>query len=76
VQQHSWTLFPDPENKQHTVNRQNYMKQHWKYDVPPKEMSPLPKCQDKAAFIRIDQTVIGEMFPETMQRSLVVLCLC
>jgi hypothetical protein len=62
--QQAWVQFPNKECKEQSSKRQQYMKQHWKYDTPPKEMSPLPKCKDGAAFIRMDQTAVVEMFPE------------
>ena len=64
VQQQSWALFPEEDS----TRRQAYMKQFWKYDVPPKEIAPLPKCKDGAAFLRLDQQAIGEMFPELKDR--------
>eukprot|EP00953_Heterococcus_sp_UTEX-ZZ885_P008543 5117-Heterococcus_DN1.PRE.1 len=55
VQQQSWALFPEEDS----TRRQAYMKEHWKYDEPPKEMAPLPKYTDSAAFLRFDQTSCG-----------------
>jgi hypothetical protein len=60
VQQQSWALCPEEDSSR----RQAYMKEHWKYDEPPKEMAPLPKCKDGAAFLRFDETAVVEMFPE------------
>jgi hypothetical protein len=51
-------------NKAQGKKRSSYIKKHWPHRTPPKTTLPLPLCDRKAAFIRVDQKAIGQMFPE------------
>ena len=47
------------------TQRKNYLSANWQFDtVPPKEMTPLPMCHTRAAFVTYNKKVLEEVFPE------------
>ena len=53
---------PEEEGDEYKKQRKALMSTKWPHAKgPPSEMSPLPKCSNKAAFIRVDQRAIRDM---------------
>jgi hypothetical protein len=51
-------------NQVQSKKRATYIKSNWALRSPPKLTLPLPLCKREAAFIRIDQKAIIQMFPK------------